>query len=350
MAIQPVDTRRSGSKRTTTATSADVARLAGMSRATVSHVLNGQIERFSEETVARVRDAAAALGYVPSAAGRALVTGRSNIVVLVVPDVAWTNIQEVIELLTVDLEELGYTLLVHFQGAGTPEASRTRLMHTVETLRPAGLVDLGGLSDRDVRDLAQAGCLLIGRNTDAPRAIHEDPTARNHALIGRLQAEHLCERGFTEMAYAGLGDQRADGWSVHRAAGVADVCRRRGLVYSGRIDVPMRVLEARSALREIVRGRSSRLGIACYSDEVGIALVFAARALGIGVPDDVGIMGVGGLPLTRLIEPQLTSLNPDLGKGIAPIRHAIARAYGAGVVEPEPVAADTYAVIQGQTR
>jgi DNA-binding LacI/PurR family transcriptional regulator len=91
------------------------------------------------------------------------------------------------------------------------------------------------------------------------------------------------------------------------------------------------------------------LGVVCFSDDVGIALVFAAESLGLGVTDRLGIVGVGGLALTQLIRPRLTTLRPDLQKGVAPIRHAIARAYGAGVTEPEPVEADAYVIVQGDT-
>jgi len=57
------------------ATSADVARHAGLSRATVSQVLNGHADRFAADTAQRVLEAAKELGYQPSTAGRMLRTG-----------------------------------------------------------------------------------------------------------------------------------------------------------------------------------------------------------------------------------------------------------------------------------
>src|SRR3954449_3693311 len=68
-------------------TSADVARLAGVSRATVSYVLNDTPRQsISADTRTRVLDAAAQLGYAPSAAARALRSGRSDIVLCLLPD------------------------------------------------------------------------------------------------------------------------------------------------------------------------------------------------------------------------------------------------------------------------
>src|SRR5918998_6487296 len=66
-------------------TSADVAKAAGVSRATVSYVLNGVHDRISEPTRERVYDAAERLGYVPNAVASALRAGRTEIVLLAVP-------------------------------------------------------------------------------------------------------------------------------------------------------------------------------------------------------------------------------------------------------------------------
>ena len=349
MSIEPAPLRTEPQGRAAPTTSIDVARLAGVSRATVSHVINGQVERFSDETVRRVRDAAATLSYVPSAAGRALVTGRSDMMVLVVPDVAWTNMQRVIELITADLDALGFTLLVHFTGAGTPQASRARLLHTVETLRPAALIDFGALSRRDVRDLTRTGCVLIGRDPNKRRPLASDPSVVNHTLIGRLQAEHLLARGFTDIVYAGLSDQRADDWGRHRAAGVAQVCAARDLAPPTRIEVPLEPRGATESLRPVIGRRSGRVGIACYSDDVGVAVLYAAGSIGLGLPDELGIIGVGGLALTQLMRPRLTTLQADLRAAIAPIRDAIARAYGSVAPGRGPVPSDFYTILQGET-
>ena len=79
------DARYGGRARRPTA--ADVARLAGVSRATVSYVLNDTPHQvIPAHTRERVRAAAAELGYTPSVAARALITGRSDVVLLLLPD------------------------------------------------------------------------------------------------------------------------------------------------------------------------------------------------------------------------------------------------------------------------
>lgn len=89
----------------------DVAKMAGVSTATVSHVINGT-RYVSDETKQRVRDSIDALGYVPNAMARVFKTGKKNLVGFIVPDIAnpfWSLIIEEIEAV---LAQNGYRLLI----------------------------------------------------------------------------------------------------------------------------------------------------------------------------------------------------------------------------------------------
>ncbi|MFC5746338.1 LacI family DNA-binding transcriptional regulator [Actinomadura rugatobispora] len=322
------------------ATSVDVARLAGVSRATVSHVLNGQVERFSAETVERVRGAAAALGYVRSTAGRALVRGRGDFIVLAVPHATVTRVQEVIEALSADIEELGFTVVVHFAGVRAGRKAPDRLHHMIETLRPAGVVNLGGLSEDDMEALRAAGCLVL------PRYRSGDP----NLFIGRLQAGHLHARGRTEIAYAFTGDRRDDPYGPGRAEAVAAFCAEAGLAPPAHLHVPIEAAAARKALERLVSLRGRPVGIACYNDEVALALVFAAKGLGLEVPGDVAVIGVERTEVGQVVSPRLTTVAGDLPAIVGFFRYDLARAYGGAASRPEPPGlTDGYRIYQGET-
>ena len=104
-----------------------MAAAAGVSRATVSYVLNGVHDRISERTRERVYDAAERLGYVPNAVASALRAGRTEVVLLALP--SWPlgpAVAEWVSAGVAELERLGYTPLVHF-GHGGDIAVRARL-------------------------------------------------------------------------------------------------------------------------------------------------------------------------------------------------------------------------------
>jgi len=90
---RPTSKRPAGEVGLSPVTSTDIARMAGVSRSTVSLILNDQDARFSPDTVERVRACATTLGYVRSAAGRALVKGHSDFIVLVVPYTTFVKLQ-----------------------------------------------------------------------------------------------------------------------------------------------------------------------------------------------------------------------------------------------------------------
>src|SRR3954452_8536861 len=121
-------------------TSADVAAAAGVSRATVSYVLNGVPARVSEPTRARVLRVAQELGYTPHAVASALRAGRTSVVVLALP--AWPigpPIAEAVSACVGELERLGYTPLVHFRHA----AGADGFTRACDRVRPVGLIAPG---------------------------------------------------------------------------------------------------------------------------------------------------------------------------------------------------------------
>ncbi|WP_198653784.1 LacI family DNA-binding transcriptional regulator [Actinocorallia populi] len=338
MSRQSTDEEPAVSPRLRPATSVDVARLAGVSRATVSHVLNNQVERFSAETVARVRDAADALGYVRSAAGRTLVKGRSDFVVLVVPHTTLTNIQDVIETLSAEIERLGLNPVVHFSVPQAMNATSRRLQHLVETLRPAGVIDLGGLSARDVEFLTENGV----------SSLTEREPPRFNAVIGDLQAAHLHARGYDTLAYAFLSDARDDPYGRMRADAVTAYCARLGLAAPPYMRVPIERDGAQRAVEELLARTGRPVGVACYNDLVAIALVQAAGGLGVAVPGELAAIGVERAPVGQVMSPRLTTVVADVPVSLSHILNALAEDFG-GESRRRPTPDEAFSIVQGET-
>jgi DNA-binding LacI/PurR family transcriptional regulator len=363
VSLEPGRDAPAADRRRAPATSTDVARRAGVSRATVSHILNGQVARFAPETAEKVRQAAADLGYVRSAAGRALVMGRSDFVVIVVPDATLTNIQSIVEAISADLDDLGFSPVVHFSRTGVAGEPLARLQHTVETLRPAGLIDLGGLSPEVMDALDALGCPVL----------NSPPTSRmslmnGNVSIGRLQAEHLAERGARLLAYA-FPTGRDDAYGRMRVDGVDEVCAERGWPAAFRFEVPTHPEGARVAVAGLLAQVSAvqvsaaqvsaaqlpagpvtgSIGIACSTDEVALATCFAALGLGLAVPGDVAVIGVGAEIAGQLVTPRLSTVTFDMHQGVRVIREAVEYAFGGRSRGPDPYPGGTFSLLAGQT-
>jgi DNA-binding LacI/PurR family transcriptional regulator len=324
------------------ATSADVARLAGVSRATVSLILNDQIARFNPDTVRRVRACASALGYVRSAAGRALVRGHSDFVVLVVPYTTFLKLQEVVETLSADFDELGFSVVVHFSVPAVAGGMPGRLEYLVKALRPAGVVDLGGLTREDLAFLETAGCPVMPRR---------GPEYSDYnGSIGDLQAEHLHSRGYTRLAYAFLSDVRDDPYGTGREEAVARFCAARGLPPPASIHVAIEAEGAARALGGLVAARGRPVGIACYNDEVALALVFAARRLGLAVPGDVAVVGAESGAIGQAVSPRLTTVVSDVSAVLRHIRQSMAQAYERlAPLDRVPAPGEAHTLLKGET-
>ncbi len=152
--------------RTRRVTGQDVAERAGVSRATVSYVLNDAPgQPISAETRSRVRAAAAELGYTPHAAARQLRTGESDLVLLALPPWPLSHAFNLcVAAFPQRLGELGYTALVDAATLGI-----AHLEHTLTRVQPVALVASGEhLSEPLVARLRSAGTRAVFGFGDGP--------------------------------------------------------------------------------------------------------------------------------------------------------------------------------------
>lgn len=278
------------------ATSAEVAKHAGVSRSTVSQIFNGHEALFAADTIAKVRAAATDLGYRPSFAGRTLVRGTSDIVLTLVPDVTFNvRIRELIDAITDGLTAAGLTNLLQFAGRG--EA----LHDAILGLRPYGVISLAPLPGAQREMLLGQGVRIIEQSLELQCAIDR--------AIGRLQAQHLAEQGFDTLAVVLPRDEREDPFASPREAGVIEWTDRLGI----NVLPTMRIaLDQREAADAVSRLPPQRVGIAAYNDEIALAVLGAAVARGLPVPGMLGIVGIDNTPIAHAASPSITSVDYDM--------------------------------------
>ncbi|MFF1875804.1 LacI family DNA-binding transcriptional regulator, partial [Kitasatospora herbaricolor] len=282
-------------------TSADVARLAKVSRATVSYVLNGVTsQKISDTTRDAVLRAAEELGYRPNRAAQSLAAGTSRIALFVVPSVHLGELMIVISShLTARAAERGVTLVVHFEGSGNRS-----VIDASEDLRPRVVFSMFGLDGpttawlRD-RDIPLAS-LFLGERLAMDVS---DPT-------GAIQVEHLVNKGHKRFAFADTTDAGLETLARIRRDLVFDACAERGLAAPAYARIGLDGDGAAETVRRWVDDGVT--AVAAYNDEVAVAVLAGIRRAGLRCPDDLAVIGVDDMAINGSMEPPLSSVAFDV--------------------------------------
>ena len=314
------------------ATSADVARLAGVSRGAVSQILNGHGARFASATRDRVLDAARVLAYEPSLAGRTLARGRSDVVVAVVPHTTFgSNLQDILEVMTDELARHGLMLVTRFSTSNVASFDAF-----IAAVQPVAVVTMAKLSDDHLHVLQTRRAQLVG----AAESTEDHGVGQD--VIGTLQAAHLIERGYRQLTYAHLKDRRQNLYGQSRYAGFRAVCEQFNLPEPRVVELGIDAEEATAVLMRF----HSPGGIACYNDDVALALLFAAQRMSLKVPDDLALVGVDNTPIGGAVFPRLTTVGYDHAAIANMLTGQVLSTIG---VDPPARIAPDFTIIQGGT-
>jgi DNA-binding LacI/PurR family transcriptional regulator len=318
------------------ATSFDVARRAGVSRSTVSNILNGNDARFPQATRERVLTAAKELDYRPSLAGRSLVSGRSDTIVVLLPNTTFgSNLQDAVDEAVASTTRFGGNVVVRFAGE-SPRAT----INAIAALRPLAVLAFSDLPDDDLKRLEAAGTMVLGGRSSVPGAPIDGG-------IARLQANALLERGPRPLWFASLSDRRQDPYGPPRFAALQEFCESEALPPPAQIEVPLNVAEATRALTQVM-SRSSIAGVVCYNDDVAMALLAAAREMSVSVPHELSVVGVDHTAVGQLWTPRLTTVDTNL-RGLVAGYSAELEARLAGTAKPPELPEHHFTVIRGET-
>lgn len=310
-------------------TAADVARSLGISRATVGFVLNDTPgQTISAATRSRVLDEAKRLGYRPHTAARALASGHSRIILLVLPD--WpldyalrTHLDEA----SLALDEAGYALVTmtpHSGGQAQP---------LWETLSPDVVMGMTPFTPEQLESIRSSG---------VPHIIPAQPTDElskgdqlGFAEGPRLQVEHLLSRGRARLVFARSADHRVSDLVAQRKDR-ADAALQDASVQAFVADDTVTEETAQDRVREWAAAGVD--GVVAYNDDIAAMVVGAAIRSGIRVPDDLAVIGHDDTPLARLFVPALSSVRIDtagLGRYLAELALSAATGATAPLAGPE---------------
>nr|WP_265520402.1 DUF6807 family protein [Oerskovia sp. JB1-3-2] len=302
------------SERRPTVTIAEVASAAGVSRATVSRVMNGR-STVDPEISRRVREAAAELQYRPSNVARSLSLGRTETVALVVPDLGNPLFQQILRGIMSAADPDGYRVLV----ADTAENPSAEAEIALEArLRCDALVLVSPrMPEQDLRELLPRAhpVVLVNRELTAPQpGSAATPTLSIDFAHGATAVvEHLVALGHRHLAYL-----------AGPVGSASDAARLRGLRVARERHPDVRIdhlpcgstVDAGFAAADTALATRATAVVA-FNDLVAFGLLARLNETGVAVPGDVSIVGFDDIELARFSTPSLTTAavpQADLGR------------------------------------
>jgi LacI family transcriptional regulator len=292
----------------------DVARLAGVSTATVSRVVHGQ-DRVRESTRARVQQAIEELGYVPDAAGQSLSRRRKDVIGLVcverevdhidIENVGLLYYDEVLRGVEAPLRHRNWSLLITFMQGDRPDFSR---LDTLSGKVDGILIGEGFVASSIIERLAARVPVVVIAGTPGERAadvVAADNFSGSAAIITHLIVEHGKRRLFHLDGPPNSPDAGQRRLALQHVLRLYPQCHLVGSapgilsVRSGELAGENLLARYRAALPDAV---------VCANDQMAIGMLRAFAAGGVRVPEDVAVVGFDDIALGSLYDPTLTTV------------------------------------------
>ncbi|MFK7860835.1 MAG: LacI family DNA-binding transcriptional regulator [Granulosicoccus sp.] len=285
-------------------TSAQVAKLAGVSQSAVSRVFT-QGASASPKTVEKVRAAASALGYRPNVVARSLITGKSRIIGLVVAYLDNQFYPDVLEKLSKGLQAEGYHVLVFMV-----DQSPDNVDHVLEKIldyQADGIVlaSVAMSSELALRCRAE-GVPVVLFNRTQDNDLLSSVTSDNVAG-GRKIAAHLIQVGCRRIAYiagwSGASTQR------DREAGFREGLKAAGQELFAREEGDFNFEQAKRAAHKMFSAEVKPDAVFVCNDHMAFAVLDVLREeIGLRVPEDVAVVGYDDVPAAAWGAYKLTSV------------------------------------------
>ncbi|RXH54155.1 LacI family DNA-binding transcriptional regulator [Granulicella sibirica] len=293
-----------------TVTMKDIAQQVGVSIITVSKALRGHSD-IGAETSRRVMDKARELNYRPNLAARSLVTGRSSLVGLVVPDLLHPFFVEIGNALARTLKENGYYLII-----SSSEEDPTLEEHAIEHLLAHRLDALVVSScsptlPQQFKRIQEQGTPLVLLDRSFSR-FRSNFVGSDDVDMGFIATEHLFDIKRKRIAHI-RGPELSTGRS--RLEGFLKAYKTRGIEPNPRYIVGTSTVDINStqqgfaAMTKLLGLPSRPDAVFCYSDPIAIGAMDAILQRGLRIPQDVAVVGCGNLHYDVHLKIPLTSVD-----------------------------------------
>jgi LacI family transcriptional regulator len=313
---------------TAMATIKDVARLAGVSTATVSATVN-DTAYVSPALKARVQQAVRSLGYAPSTVARSLKIGVTKLIGLIVPDITNPFFTELVHVLEIAAQKQGYTLLLC--ASDEDVAREIGILRTLQMQRVDGVIlaPSGTLSDYRAAGLASYAAPLVLIDRTEP-FFDADTVAVDNYAASLEATSHLIAHGHRRLATIAGSSHVSTG--ADRLRGFKDALGRAGLSVDERLIRAgnFRQSDAYAACKDLFAQPEPPTAIYIANNLMLVGAVCALADLGLACPDDISIVAMDDLPWMAAFSPKITVMRQPIRAMGEAVFEAMLRRLGAG--------------------
>lgn len=292
----------------------DVAKKAGVSKTTVSHVLSGK-RHVAAKTRERIEQVIAELGFRPNALARSLRMQQTHMVAFIIPDITNPHYPVLARGLQDALVEHDYHIFLY--NTDSKQEQETRFIRDAIQRRVDGIIltSLHVLT-QEVQEYLDQGTIFVsaGPGIEHPSVDKVITDAQEGA---KNAIRYLIQRGHRRIAMIGATPELTPGRT--RLAGYREALAEADLPFDATLVTKGDFMRpgGEQAMRALMALPERPTAVFCANDLMAIGAMHTARELGIAIPDDVAIVGYDNIEAASLVSPALTTVvNPayEVGK------------------------------------
>jgi LacI family transcriptional regulator len=330
-----------------TVTINQVAKIAGVSTATVSRALN-KPDTVSEAVKKKIERIIKRIGYIPNAGARSLMLKRTGSIGVIVPTLDNAIFAQGLEEFQRQLSQSGYQMLVastNYDPEIENQQMRNLLLQGVE-----GIAMFGSSQKLELIRLLRTRKLPYIHIGTLDTPLNGYAAGFDNKKAIQLGVEYLVQVGHRNFGMI-AGKTENNDRARDRVDGVVELLKRNRIFLKKEsiIEVPYKIQDARIALKKLLQINPKISAVVCGNDVLAIGALLEAQSQGIKIPYQCSILGFDNLELSRHIQPSLSTIHIDaIGMWSKAAHHLMSQINGINRL-PRKILADVSLVIRDST-
>jgi len=295
----------------------EIAKLANVSRTTVSRVINNS-PNVSDAVRNKVLKVIEETGYVPSEQAKSLRTKKTKVIGVILPKISTETSSKLVSGIDEELAQFGYQILL--ANANLEKEKEIEFLHLLKIRQVDGIILTPTNADaRLIEEVHQIQKPIVVIGQDIPGVSN---VLYNDYHAARDLVTLMLNKGHEKIAFIGV-DESDIAVGVMRKKGYLDVMKENGLcieehwVQKGIFDID----SGYEAMKRIIQNsKMTPTAVFAVTDRLAIGAMQYLKEIGFSIPKDMAITGIGASELSKYVEPSLTTvdyLNKEAGREAA---------------------------------